>query len=310
MNEIELQRVDLNLLADLRVLLDEANLTRAAKRLGRTPSALSHTLARAREVFADPLLVRAGHGLVRTSRADALRPELVALGDAVRAVLTPPGAVDPATIARELRFSASDYAMATLINPFLAVALCEAPLLDLRIVAPTGEPARGLADGRLDFAILMPLPDDPNLTARALYRDPFVVVARADHPRLVDGLDLDRFVELPHAMVAPVGAPGSGVDRLLAARGLRRRVAVTMPHFGFALELVAASDLLLTLPASLVPRLPGADRVRAWPLPDAVALPPVVTYLVWHERTARDPAHRWVRERLAALAGTLGAGEP
>lgn len=301
MNEIELQRVDLNLLADLHVLLEEANLTRAAKRLGRTPSALSHTLGRAREVFGDPLLVRAGHALVRTSRADALRPELAAFREAARAVLTPPDPVDPRTIARELRICASDYAVAALLNRFLLAARAEAPGMELRILAPDPEAARALADGRLDLAFVMAPPDDPGIVTRALLRDPFVVAVRAHHPAVQDVLDLDTFLALDHALVAPMGGSGAVVDRLLAERGLRRHIAVTLAHFGFAVELVADSDLILVLPESLVRRLPGAERVRTFPVP--LPLAPVTTRLAWHERTARDPVHRWARERIASLAG-------
>lgn len=306
MNEIEIQRIDLNLLSDLLVLLDEASLTRASVRLGRTPSALSHTLARARTLFGDPLLVRAGHGWVRTSRADELQPELVAMRESVRTVLTPRDPVDPRTLVREFRLSASDYVLATLLHPFLVTVLAEAPGLDVRVLPPTGEPGRGLADGRLDLAFLTVLPDDPALVARALLHDPFVVVARSDHPDLADGLDLERFLALPHAMVAPVGGPGSGIDRLLVERGLRRRVALTLPNFGFALQVIAESTLLLTLPSSLVSLLPHADRVRTWPVP--LPLPPVGVRLVWHERTTRDPAHRWFRDRIARMASTLGSG--
>ena len=117
---------------------------------------------------------------------------------------------------------------------------------------------------------------------------------------------LDLFPELPqqpHLLVAPGGTPGSVVDDALAALGRSRRVAVAVPHFLVVPHVLAATDLIATLPSRVVDALAEPrDLVR---LPPPLALPGFGVEMIWHERSHHDPAQRWLRDQVLAVAAAL-----
>ncbi len=298
MNLIEIAAVDLNLLPVLAVLLEERSVTQAGRRLGRTPSAVSHALSRLRALLDDPLLVRTGAGLRPTPLADQLREPLSALLEAIPGVVRPE-AWDPARSRRQITLVASDYLQLVWL-PSLMEALRSAPGLDLRVLPPPEDLLGALGAGTVDMALVVSFREGPALHVRALGEDRFVCMMRASHPALEGALDLPTYAALPHALVAPSGKPGSFVDRALDRVGLRRRVVVQLPHFLAAPALLARSDLVLTLPERLATAL-QTPELRVVPAP--VALEPIRLHLIWHERAHADPACRWLRERVVEQAG-------
>jgi DNA-binding transcriptional LysR family regulator len=225
---------------------------------------------------------------------------------------------DPGTARRAFRIASPDLFDVLAIPSLLERVRREAPGVDI-IVAPLAE--RGLLDkleaGELDVAIV-PQVDRPRaaepeagpagLLQRRLFRDRFICLLREDHPVLKRRktpakLSLREFVSLSHVLVSPSGEGPGFVDQLLSARGLRRRIALRIPHFYSALAIVAKSDLVVTAPNALGYLAPAALGVVAvgCPLP----LPQHSVNLVWHERYSKDAGHSWLRERLLDLAREL-----
>lgn len=316
-----LAAVDLNLLVALDALARERSVTRAAKRLGVTQSAMSHALRRLRALFADPLMVRGRGGMALTPRAEALvapvRSGLVALGRA----LSDPDAFEPRSARRAFCLSSPDLFDALAVPPLLERARREAPGVDLAVVAPNERTlARRLETGEIDLAVVPRIDtpraspwalEAPGLVCRTLFRDRFVCVLRAGHPALGAGRDrrheprlsLERFVSLSHALVSPGGEGRGVVDLELERRGLGRRVALRVPNFYTALVAVAKSDLVLTAPSAL--RALWSSELPLVALRSPLALPRHSLNLFWHERFSNDPGHRWLRTLMTEVAHSM-----
>lgn len=294
---------DLAVLATLDALLAESSVTGAARRLGLSTPAVSHALAKLRERFDDPLLVRAGRAMVLTTRAEALRPRVVDAMASVARVFEPPEQFDPARLQRTFTVSMTDYVLAV-FGPRLDATLAEsAPGVDLRAVPNAPDDAERLRTGASDLAIGIYGSLPPELKLRPVITDRLVCVVRRDHPKVKRRLTLDQFVALPHVQIAPRGRPGGYVDDMLAARGLERRVTRAVPYFRTGLEMVSRSNRLLTISERIV-KLLAADldlRVLEPPLP----LEPFALSMVWHPRLDDDPAHRWFREQLLAVTAAM-----
>jgi DNA-binding transcriptional LysR family regulator len=307
MHPVHLGSVDLNLLVALDALLVDRNVTRAAERVGITQSAMSHALARLRLLTGDELLVRGAAGMTATVRAEALALPIRRALDEVARALAPPQAFDPAIAERRMVVGTSDYGELVLLPRIVARLGREAPGIDLRVVALQDELTSPLATGKVDLAIALLRGHDerPGIYGKRLFDEGFVCVVRKRHPLATRKLTLARFAGASHALIAPGGTEGGFVDDALARLGLRRRVAVAVPHFLIAPHVAAASDLLLTLARRV------AD-VLAKPLGLVVLTPPPELRLqsftmsaVWHERTHDDPAHRWLRGLIAEEAAAI-----
>jgi DNA-binding transcriptional LysR family regulator len=291
---------DLAMLLALDALLSEGSVTAAAKRLGLSTPATSHALARIRERLGDPVLVRAGRGMVLTPRAEALRPEVRELVDRARRTLAPPRPFAPAELERAFVVSASDYVL-TVLGPTVDQALRElAPGVSLRVVPNAPDDPARLRDGSSDLAVGIYGELPPEMRARELLTDRFVCVARRGHPRIGKRLTLARFLELPHVQIAPRGAPGGYVDDVLRERGESRRVHRAVPYFRAALELVASTDDLLVVSERIARRLAPSLGLEVHELP--LRLRPYALSLVWHPRFDADEGHRFLRERFVDAA--------
>ncbi|MBW8816207.1 MAG: LysR family transcriptional regulator [Caulobacterales bacterium] len=295
----DIRNLDLNLLRALDALLDERSVTRAALRLRLTQPAVSGTLARLRAAFDDPLFVRTQRGLLPTPRAaDLAEPLKRVLADAEALVRQP--VFDPKTAVGRLSIVASDYAQRLTVTPFVAQLRRAAPGLSVA-VRPL-EPARVAAlfeQGQADLAILPTTLAPPHLHARRLLDDRYVLAMRADHPSASrKPLTIEAFLGLEHALVSPDGGGYRGpVDEALAAMGLSRRVAASVPSFLGLMDLLRASDLVAAVPERLVHVAPD---LLACELP--VATPGFTMVAAWHARTHLDPGHRWMREQLISAA--------
>jgi DNA-binding transcriptional LysR family regulator len=299
LNLIELAQRDLNLLVTLAVLLEEGSVTEAGQRLGRSPSAISHALGRLRVFFRDPLFVRVGHQLQPTAAAEALREPIFVILHSIQGLLQE-ATFYPERSDRHFRIIASDYLQRVLLAPIVRRLRLYAPGVDLQVLPVRPHLDQALAQGAADLALGVSLSAPEQLRCRVLGEDHFVCVAQ--HSSWTCGDDPAAWAALPHVLVSPGARPGGPVDRVLAHHGFRRRVVVTLPHFLAAVELVATTDLVLTLPRRLAEVLcPPGLLVRPPPLP----LDPIQIVALWHHRHHRDPGHRWLREQLwSAAEGT------
>ncbi|QXW31920.1 LysR family transcriptional regulator [Aeromonas sanarellii] len=283
---------DLNLLLTLEALLEEGSVAGAARRLSLSPSAMSRALGRLRETTGDPLLVRAGRGLVPTPRARELGERVGRLVQEARSVLRPQQAVDPASLVRTFRLRSSDGFVEAVGPALLARLAAEAPGVRLHFLAKPDKESGPLRRGELDFETgVIGTQTAPELRTQALFQDHFVAVVRPDHP-LCDGpLTAARYAAARHVLVSRRGQLHGPVDEVLATQGLTRTIATLVPGFATALALVRGSDLVATVPRLHCASLLG-DLVT---LPLPFSLPGIRVALLWHPSQDADPAHRWLR---------------
>jgi DNA-binding transcriptional LysR family regulator len=300
-----LHRIDLNLLVALDALTRERSVTKAAERAGVTQSAMSHTLRRLRELFDDPLLVRGRGGMVLTPRAEALAIPLRSGLVSLARTLAEPQPFEPERASRTFRIVSPDLFDALVLPTLLQRLGQQAPSTDLAVVPPPQRLSDSLETGDVDLAIHPVLLDphpfdlgtqvDAELQSRTLFRDSFRSFVRKDHPALTGRrrLTLKAYTRLSHVLVSPGGEGPGVVDRILHAQGLERRIALRVPHFATALEVLAQSDLILTAPQSLS-QCPAASTLASHPTP--LDIPDHAITMLWHPRFTEDPAHRWLRD--------------
>lgn len=300
---MDLAAVDLNLLVAFDLLLEERSVRGAARRAHVTPSAMSHTLRRLRDLLGDEVLVRAGRSMVPTPHAEALVDPVRDLLARARQVLADPARFDPSELQRPFRIVCTDHVSTVLLDDVDRTLRSEAPGVDVYVQPIAAETMDDLRTGRADVAIGIFPNAAPEIRTRRLFADGFVTVAAADHPRIGDALTLDRFLAEEHLLVAPRGTPTGTIDRILAERDLERRVARTVPSFLSAMWHVVSSERLLTISRRMVAATADRLPVRVWPTPLPVGDYTLV--LAWHPRVDRDVEHRWFRDVLTRSAARL-----
>ncbi|MGY3298391.1 DNA-binding transcriptional LysR family regulator [Pseudomonas sp. TE6288] len=303
----DLRRIDLNLLLTLHALLSEQHVSRAALRLHRSQPAVSHALAQLREIFADPLLVRRGGRLQLTARAEALHAPLHEALQQLDGLLGTPG-FEPARARRTFRLAMSDYGARVVLPALMRLLRREAPGIDLVVSQGSREAMLGqLIDGEADLALGV-FPELPTeMTQQVLFEESFVCLAdRASLPPR-GGLALDPWLARPHVLVAVRPGIDNEIDQALAILGARRRIALTLPHWGVAQRVIAGTDLVLTVARRSLAgaRLDPALRQFAPPL----AISPFAFAQAWHSRRDGDAGHRWLRAQIQALCVNEGGAE-
>jgi len=308
--------MDLNRLVALDARMRAQGVTAAARRLGVTQSAMSHTLRRLRETLGDPILGRQGMAMVPTPRAQELTEPLRRCLIDLERLLVQPAQFDALASRRTFRVASPDLFDALILPDLLRRLGAEAPHINLSMSALSGAVRRSLETGQLDVAVLptmddvredQPLMSAPGMRRRAVLRDSSACMIRARHPATReldpgDPLPLDTFVSLPHALLSPRGEGAGIVDRALGELGLSRRIALRLDSFHLAPFVIASSDLLITAPTAMAKLVsPGTLDVFSAP----VSLPTHTLNLVWHERYDDDPGHRWFRSVLADAASRV-----
>lgn len=283
---------DLNLLFTLDALLQQGSVAGAGRKLGLSPSAMSRALARLRSATGDPLLVRAGRGLVPTPRAEAMRNEVHRLVQDARAVLRPADGIDLYRLDRTFVLRTSD-GFAETIGPALIQRVAEeAPHVRIRFIRKLDKDSAGLRDGDIDLETgVVGNSIGPEVRAQALFADHYVGVVRAGHPLAKAKITLEDYAGGCHVVVARRGLGRGAIDERLDALGLKRTVTTTVDGFAAALALANGSDLVATVPERHTLGLRAGMATFALP----VETPPFTVSLLWHPRMEGDAAHRWLR---------------
>lgn len=308
MNEMNalpsIARMDLNLFRVFEVIYREGNLTRSAAVLHVSQSAVSHSLARLREHFGDPLFVREGRGVTPTVLAQRLAPGISESLARLQRSLEGLQDFDPLRDERTFTLSLPEQLEPVLLPPLLAHLRRCAPGCRVRTAGVRwSELKLELAAGRIDLAVQIARPVDANLRQRQLLAEPLCVVAGPD---FAGELTTERYLASEHIAVASWRRGLSFEDLALGHLGLMRRVVQQCQNYQAASLVVAQSDLLLTMSrrhAELV-NAALANRLLAMPLP----LPSIGLSLYWHEACEHDPANRWLRDQVSALAQNSSSG--
>lgn len=285
-------RPDLNLLFTLDVLLAEGSVAGAARRLHLSPSAMSRALARLREATGDPLLVRAGRGLVPSPRAVALRDRVGQLVHEAEAALRPAERLNLARLDRTFTLRTSEGFVENFGARIVARVSTEAPGVRLRFLPKLDKDSAPLREGTVDLETgVVGTTTGPEVRAQALFRDRFVGVVRTGH-RLGRGkVTAARYADERHVRVSRRTTRKDPIDEALASLGLQRQIATIVGGYSAALALARASDLVATVPERHTGDLRAGMHTFALPW----STPPITVSLLWHPRLDGDQAHRWLR---------------
>ncbi|MBK3444382.1 LysR family transcriptional regulator [Pseudomonas lactis] len=291
---------DLNLLITLDVLLAEGSVARAAQRLRLSPSAMSRALARLRAATGDPLLVRAGRGLVPTPRALQLREQVSQLVQDAHVVLRPAHTLDLGELVRTFTLRTSEEFVERFGPALLARIAQDAPEVRLRFVHKSDKDTTLLRDGGVDLETgVVDVGASPEVLTQALFRDRLVGVVREGHPLSRGPLSAARFAQGQHVYVSRRGQDRGQIDDALEAQGLVRQVSIVVAGFNTAIALARGTDLIASVPERYITVPPRG--LHCFELP--VTLPPFTVAMLWHPRQDADLAHRWLRTCLREVCG-------
>ncbi len=302
MNKRHISGTDIRLFLTLDAMLAERSVSRAATRLGLTQSAVSHALQRLRDLYGDPLFVRSSDGMAPTPLAlDLAAPLRAGLSELERA-LNREIRFDPASSQRQFSVATVDHPLLTGMDRVMQRLQSETPGINVRIRPIGAGLAAELGAGSLDTVIAggeveQQLALDRGLMRSLIVSEDFVCILRGGHPMAATKrLAMDVFLAQSHLMISTGGRDTGVVDDALGKLGQRRRLALTVPHFVGAPVIVAASDLIATVPRSIGEW--GQQQFGLQLLQPPLRLPRAEAFLWWHQRFHNDPAHRWWRKML------------
>jgi DNA-binding transcriptional LysR family regulator len=291
---------DFNLLVTLDVLLAEGSVAGAARRLRLSPSAMSRSLARLRETTGDPLLVRAGRGLVPTPRAIELREQVSRLVQDAQAVLRPASRLRLKRLTRTFTLRTSDGFVENFGPELVARVAAEAPGVRLRFMHKPDKDSASLREGSVDLETgVIGKATSPELRAQALFRDRFVGVVRIGHPLGQGEVTTERYAASRHVSVSRRGLERGPIDEALGALGLEREIATIVSGFSTALALARGSDLVASVPERHTAQLRAGLHSFVLPL----ATPEITVSMLWHPRMEADAPHRWLRGIVRQVCG-------
>jgi len=302
-HRVNITATNLNLFVAFDALYAESHVSRAAKRIGITQSAMSNALKNLRALLGDPLFLRTSHGIVPTPRARELavpvREGLRLFESALR-----PRRFEPSTSTRTFTIATSDYVEFVLMAPLLAKLAEAAPnvRLDVRPWAHHKVPeslALGEVDVMIGFHDRLPLHHRDEL----LFEETYAVIIRRGHPAAGKTLTRKAYASLRHIMVSQQSGSRSGIDRALAERGFARDVAIRVSHFLNVPQLVARTDFAAALSRRVAEPFARTLPIRLYPLP--VTLGPSRVRMVWHDASDAEPGHAWLRQLIASVSRSV-----
>jgi DNA-binding transcriptional LysR family regulator len=292
--------LDLNVLVVFEAMLQHQSVTRAGHALNLSQPAMSAALAKMRSQLGDPLFVRTGHGMRPTPRALQLAGPVKTILEMVRMDVLQQPAFDPATAHRVFTLITPDIGETVFMPKILAYVQAHAPHIAVRSVAISSEGAgEALELGQADLAIgYFPDLAKPGFYQQRLFKNSFVCMVRADHPRIKDGLTVDEFMRESHALVRPAGRTHL-FEQFLNAKQLKLDVRAELSHFASLLTIIPSSDLVATVPRDIGHVFATLARVRLVDLP----LKPPSFHLMqhWHTVAHADSANIWLRQMVKSL---------
>ena len=294
--------IDLNLIPALNVLLEERNVARAAKRMNLSQSAMSRTLARLRTTMDDPVLVRAGRGLVPSPRALDIQAQVSRLTMDAEAILKPAVSMNIARIKRTFTLLTSDGFVESVGGELIKRITEEAPGICIRFMPHAAYQGKGLRDGSVDIETgKLRETTHPELIIRRLFKDQFIGVVRKDHPLSTSEITLNKYLDACHIGVSREGQSKSHIEAMLQSPEVPLHVPVLVGSYTGAVVLARATDFIATVPA----RHTESFRKDMYSFPLPLAIPAIIISMFWHPRMNSDQAHRWLRETILDISANL-----
>jgi len=300
---MNLNSLDLNLLTALDALLREANVSRAALRLGLSQPAASHALQRLRDIFGDPLLVRTGARMELTPRGLALRVPLAQTLDQVHGLFVP-DEFDAARSERHFRLMMPDLAVELLMPPLMAKVTRAAPNVRIDVV-----PWRGPAIFHAEFARTIDLVISignafKGFHRQLLYTDSDALAVRRGHPVAGKLKQREAFLAARHVGVIIRGNSEDLIDTWLRAKNVERHIALVVSGYLEALHVAARTDLVAFVPRRLIAALSkqlGLTTVTP-PLDPGID----EQFMFYPTRAQMDPGSIWLRRLMLETGRELG----
>jgi len=297
---MNLAAIDLNLLVAFEALIEERHVTRAAGRIGLAQPSMSSALRRLRALSGDELFLRTAAGMQPTEKALALARPIGAALAQIRETLAPQQGFAAATASRRFTIAVTDYGDLVVVPALIALLRRDAPGIDLAVrpITEARDAVARLERGELDALIGGHLPASPACLRRRLIEERFVCIRDASHAGNGADMTPGEYASLPHALFSAAGGDGlpSAVDTALDRQGLKRRIAVTLPHVTAVPFAVAGTDLAATMAGRVARRFAASAGVVVLPLP--CELPPFDIDLLHTRRGLSDPALRWLTETI------------
>ncbi len=299
---MHLKELDANLVVVLDALLIDASVTKAAERLGRSPSAVSHALANLREIFDDPLFVRAGQRLAPTAKAEALAPTIHVIVSGMESLLRPASPFNPETQERYFTLACRGIFELTLLHGLRRAMKEVAPN-----IAISWKPFSGLQSfeemrlGKVHFLIKEGSPegDAADFQFQELCNDTYLTIAKPNHAMADKKVSLSAYAEAEHVIFSNFSSQFDPFTKHLAMHEIKLHRTVEASSAFVGLFIALESNALVTLPETIINILKNY-------VPFTVIRPPfpklsVPNYLVWHKSHDRDECHEWVRGKLINL---------
>ncbi len=298
-NENDFSRIDLNLLVVLLVMFEVRSVTQAAHRLYLGQPAVSAALKRLREMFDDPLFVRASNGMTPTPRAEQLVQQFAPLMQDLHRVIFTQQPFNAAQDSHSFRIGMSDWLEHWLMPDLLAELARVAPNIEVKVIAADPWQAVPLMEQQqADVAIAVGNETSRDLTREKILRAGFSTLWDRQQISLNAPLTLEQFVRYQHALVSYRGVSESALDRQLQ-QGLTRRVRYVTPNFSSLPLLLKRLPLFATVPQGLVESWRELFDLNAAPVP--VSMPDYEVSLLWHNARSEDAANCWLRDTLRTL---------
>ena len=304
------RRIDLNLMRVFDALVEDGNLTRAGYRLGLSQPAMSHALGKLRKITGDALFVRVPTGMEPTEMALRMTPAVREGLRLLDGAMEGGDSFDPMTCDRTFQILMSDIGELVYLPRLLRRLEQVAPLVNVRAVQlPREAYQEAFINGEADLAIGFL----PSLRAgfyqQRLFTDTYVCAVRKDHPRIKSSITLPQFVSESHVLIEPGGSryrtvahqtsTTTLIEQYLSERGLTRRIALRVPHFMVVPDIVQSTDLIATIPSSVVHHSAPRPQLKMVQLP--IEVPRFEIKQFWHQRSHNDPANRWLRSLILEL---------
>lgn len=304
---VKLGAIDLNLLVVFDAVMQERSVTRAGRGLGLSQPAMSHALARLRNMLQDDLFIRSPKGMIPTPRAEHLALPVRAALDGLLQALEPTQ-FDPSTATRNFRIAVDNYAAVVLVGPFAACVTRTAPKVTLEF-RPSG--TLNILDlfdrGELDLAIGSFAEPGERFSRHPLLQDEFVAVLRQDHPATGrHKLAIETLAALPHLEISSAHHATHFIDEALGRRKLTRRVVLRAPFLS-AVRILVGSDMVCVLPRRIAEELVRHGSLVIRPL--SQASPIIETAMLWPRRLDNQPAHRWLRQAVGLMTEDLRSSQ-